>query len=217
MNTQQTNQFVCSLLRASPPRGRAAAGPGVFSAAHNASAAHSSTQRAARAGGPQPRRSSRRGSPEETDELETLRRVYLDMHLAFEAGQGAPWAALDSSGAPFPDPLNVVSFSVKCALFPLAAPVLVRLAQLNAFLLACCLPVPFRLAPGYLLPCVSSAGPAVQVGDAVRCGARSQPRPGRHRCARLATRRLAHAAKHTRRPPPALTARGHRVAVVRRR
>lgn len=64
-----------------------------------------------------------------------LRSVFLDMHLAFEAGQGAPWAYLDSAGTPFPDPLNVVSYSVKCASFLLLVTHIFVLALSKIFLL----------------------------------------------------------------------------------
>lgn len=47
--------------------------------------------------------------------LDSLRSVFLDQQLAQEAMMGQPWAALDSAGVPFPDPLNVTRYNSKCA------------------------------------------------------------------------------------------------------
>jgi hypothetical protein len=88
------------------------AGPGVFSSSHHAASA------AAASGRPPRRRGvlrSRRAASAADESTAALRAAFLDMELAYEAAGGAPWAALDSAGVPFPDLLDRTEYSLLCA------------------------------------------------------------------------------------------------------
>lgn len=44
-----------------------------------------------------------------------LHHAFFDLQLAIEASQGHAWAFLDSYGVAFPAPIDIATFSIRCA------------------------------------------------------------------------------------------------------
>jgi hypothetical protein len=76
---------------------------------------HSAERGPRRGSQQQSRRSGKHAAACPPPALAALRASFLDLQLAVEAGRGAEWASLDSSGVPLADPLDLPSLSLRCA------------------------------------------------------------------------------------------------------